>query len=130
VLAETQDGERADGVAWTSGATRRATVYSKVLTPLPAYGTRLRGIGFAEGDRPSRLVVELLNEFAGTHLADLLRLHPPDAPCRLVERLTDVAGGTRKGLSDLVDRLMAQIAEAPLGLPQQAGLAPLGPRGH
>ena len=58
--AERQDIDRAHRVTRASGPARWAAVDPAVLAPLPAYGTRLRGIGFAEGDRPSRLVVELI----------------------------------------------------------------------
>ena len=53
---------RADRVARASGPAVGAAVDPAVRAPLPAYGTRLRGIGFAAGDRPSRRVVELLDD--------------------------------------------------------------------
>ena len=79
MLTERQDIDRTHGVPRGRCATLLATVYPAVSAPLPAYGTRLRGKGFAEGDHPSRLVVQLLDELARAGRADLLRLHAPDA---------------------------------------------------
>src|SRR5258708_19007204 len=64
MVTETQDIHRTNGVTRASGSTVRTVVYPAVLAPLPAYGTRLRGIGFIDGNRASRLVVELLDELA------------------------------------------------------------------
>ena len=44
MLTETQNIQRAYCVTRACGPTVRATVYPAVLAPLPAYGTRLRGI--------------------------------------------------------------------------------------
>jgi hypothetical protein len=48
MLTETQDIQRAYCVTRACGPTVRAPVYPAVLAPLPAYGTRLRGIALIE----------------------------------------------------------------------------------
>ena len=111
-----------------SGPARGATVDPAVLAPLPAYGTRLRGIGFAEGDRPSRLVVELLDEFAGTGGTHLLRLYPSRALGGGIERLAHIAGRARERLRHLACRFVAEIADASLRLAEHLVLAALQPR--
>ncbi len=98
---ERQDIDRAHRIARASGPAVRATVYPAVLAPLPAYRACLRGIGFAEGERPSRLVVEQLDDLAGTGRTHLLRLLAPDALGGVIEWLTHVAGGVREGLGHL-----------------------------
>ncbi len=85
---ERKNIHRTHHVAGTGGPTMRAAVYPAVLAPLPAYGARLRGIGFAEGNGPSRLVIKLLDEFTGTGTTDLLGLPAPDALGRIVEGFT------------------------------------------
>src|SRR5262245_6572717 len=116
VLSEAQDIERAYRITGGRCAAIRAKVDPPVFAPLPAYGTRLRGIRFAEGDSPSRLVIKLLNELAGTRRAYLLSLDTPDALRGVIERLADIARRAGKGGRHLVRGLMAQIADAPLRL--------------
>lgn len=72
MLTETQDIQRAYCVTRACGPTVRATVYPAVLAPLPAYGTRLRGIALIDGDHASGLVIKLLNDLAGADGAHLL----------------------------------------------------------
>jgi hypothetical protein len=54
MLTETQDIQRAYCVTRACGPTVRATVYPAVLAPLPAYGTRLRGIPLNESRGASK----------------------------------------------------------------------------
>jgi len=127
MLTETQDIDCAHRVTWAGGPTVRAEVYPAVLIPLPAYGTRLRGIGFAEGDRPSRLVIELLNHLAGAGRAHLLGLHPSGALRGVIERLPHIARRTRKRTRNRVRRLVRGIAYLALGPVEHLILAPLQP---
>ncbi len=48
MLTETQDIQRAYCVTRACGPGARATVYPAVLAPLPAYGTRMRGIALID----------------------------------------------------------------------------------
>jgi hypothetical protein len=127
MLTEAQDIHRADGVARAGGPALGAAIYTAVLAPLPAYGTRLRGKGFAEGDGPNRFVGELADDLAGTGATHLLGLHAPDELGGVVKWLAHVAGGVRKGLGYLACGLVAQVADAPLGLVEHTALAPLQP---
>ena len=92
MLTEAQDSDRADRVARAGDPARRAAVDPALLAPLPAYGTRLRGIGFVDDNRASRLVIELLDDRAGTGGAHLLGLHPSGTPRGSIERLAHLAG--------------------------------------
>src|SRR5258706_4748819 len=127
MVTETQDIHRTDGVTRASGSTVRTVVYPAVLAPLPAYGTRLRGIGFINDNRASRLVVELLDELACASSAHLLGLYPSGALRRIVEWLTHVARGTRKRLSNRVGGLMRGVPYLTLRLVEHLILAALQP---
>jgi len=125
--AKGQDIDGAYRVPWASGFTTRAAINPAVSAPLPAYGTRLRGIGFVDSDGSSRLVIKLLDNLSRASGAYLLRLHSTNALGGVVERLTDVAGRARKCLSYLPCRLMAQIADTSLRLIQHPVFAALQP---
>jgi len=112
-------------VARTSGSARWTTIDPALFAPLPADGTRLRGRGFIERDRPSHLIVELVDEFARAGHTHLLRLHPARTLRGVVVWLSDVTGGARKRLSQLPGRLVAEIAYAPLRLSQHRILTAL-----
>jgi hypothetical protein len=135
MLTKRQNVHRTYRVAWGSGSAVRAVIDPAVPAPLPTYGTRLRGKGFAEGHHPSRLVIQLLDELARAGRADLLRLHASAPLCGLVERLTHLARHTRERAGNRVCGpvcgpvcgLVCQIADAPRRLAQQARLAPLQP---
>src|SRR5262245_56594898 len=96
--AKRQDIDRADHVTRASGLACWATVDPVVLAPLPAYRADLRGIGFAEGERPSRLVVQSIDDLAGASGTDLLGLYTPNPLCGVIEGLTDIAAGVGKRL--------------------------------
>ncbi len=128
MVPERQDIDRTHGVPWGRCTTMRATIDPALLAPLPAYGTRLRGIGFAEGNGSSCLVVQLGDELVRASSAHLLSLHPPDALGRRIERLPNVARRTGECLYNRVRGLVAQIADAPLRLVEQAILAALQSR--
>ena len=74
---------------------------------------------------PSRLVIELMDDLAGTRLAHLFAPVCAGALRGVVERLTDIAQRTGERLGHLARRLVAQIADVPLGFVQQPILAPL-----
>jgi hypothetical protein len=122
-----QDIQRANRIARASGPARWAAVDPSVLAPLPAYGTRLRGIGFAEGDCPSRFVVEQLDDLARAGGTYLLRLLASDTLCCVVERLTHIAGGVGEGLGHLARGLVAQVADPPMRFVEHRMLAALQP---
>jgi len=127
MVTERQDIDRAHSITWASGPAVGALVYPAVLASLPAYRAGLRGIGFAEGDGLSRLVIKLLDELACTCGTHLLRLLAPDALSRIVERLANVTCRAWEGLDNLPRGFVAQVTDAPLGLIEHAVLAPLQP---
>lgn len=77
MLTERQNIDRTYDIAGAGGSTVRTVIYPAVFAPLPAYGTRLRGIGFADGDGASCLVIQLLDECTGAGSTHLLRLYRP-----------------------------------------------------
>src|SRR5579872_3574867 len=125
MLTKAQDIDRAHRIARASGAAMGAAVYPAVLTPLPAYGTRLRGIGFIDDQGASRLVIELLDELAGTRSAHLLGLHPSAPLSRIIERLAYIARGARECRGNRVRGLVGGIAYLALGFIKQVMLAAL-----
>src|SRR5260221_12405442 len=127
MVTEAQDIRRAHRITGARGAAVRTAVYPAVLAPRPAYGTRLRGIGFADDNGTSRLVLQLLDELTGAGRAHLLGLHPSDALGRLIERLADEARGTRERLSYCMGGLVRGIPHLALGLVENVILAALQP---
>jgi hypothetical protein len=122
---ERQDIHRTDGITRASGSALGTPVDPAVHAPLPAYRACLRGIGFAESDRASRLVIQQLDDLACADATHLLSLLAPDALGRVVERLADVAQRAGEGFSHLACSLVAQVTNASLGLIEHAILAPL-----
>jgi hypothetical protein len=114
-----QDIGRAYCVAGAGGTTVRAPVDPAVSAPPPAYGTRLRAIGFVNHNRACGFVVELIDELAGTGLADGLRLYLAGTLGGLIERLAHIAQRTGEGLSHLARGFVAEVTDA--------SLAPLAP---
>jgi hypothetical protein len=116
--AKGQDIERAYRIARATRPAPSAAVDPAMSAPLPAYGTRLRGIRFVDGDRAHRLVGELIDNLAGTGGAHLLSLHAPTALRGVIERLAHRARRMRERLRYLPRRLVAQIADTSLRLIQ------------
>jgi hypothetical protein len=114
-------------VARAGGAAMRASVYPAVSAPPPAYGTRLRAVSLVNGNRASGLVIQLLDDLAGTRLADSLRLGAPGTLGGVVKGLAHIAPCTGERLGDLPRRLVAQITDAPLGPVEHPVLAALQP---
>src|SRR5262249_24643268 len=104
-----------------------ATIDPAVSAPLRACGICLRGVAFVDGNRANRLVIKLLDNLAGTPVADGLCLRAPRALGGVVERLTDIAERTREGVGHLPGRLVAEITHLPLCLAQHAVRAALQP---
>jgi hypothetical protein len=127
VNTKREDLDRAHRVTRAGDPARRAAVDPAVLAPLPAYGTRLRGIRFRDGNSASRLIVELVDDLAGTGRTHLLGSYPPGTLCGLIERFADIAGGVGKRRSHLSRRLVAQVADAPRRLAEHSVLAALQP---
>ncbi len=111
-----QDLHCAHRITGAGGAPVRTAGDPAVVAPLPADGTRLRGIGFVDGSRASRLVRQLLDELARAGRAgragraELLGVHPCGALGRLIARLADVAGGTGERRSDGLGGLVRRVA--------------------
>jgi hypothetical protein len=110
--ATRQDSAPLDHVPWARGLASWTPRDPAALAPLPTAWAWWRGRRLAKGDRPSRRVVEVLEELAGASGAHLLRLYPPKA----------LRG--RMGLMGLMG-LMAGLAEEARALAEQRLLAPL-----
>ena len=135
--ATRQDSAPLDHVTWARGLASWAPRDPAALAPLPTAWAWLRGRRLAEGDRPCRRVVELLEEFAGASGTHLLRLYPPKALrgvmglmglMGLLAGLAPRAGVVWKRLSHLMDRLVAPLAEEARARAEQRLLAPLPAR--
>jgi hypothetical protein len=122
-----QDIDRTHDVTWSYRSALGAVVYPAVFAPLPAYGTRLRAICLVYGDRPSSLIIKLLDDLTRAGSADLLCLHAPDTLRGLVEGLTYIAGGTWKRLRNGVRGLMGGISYLVLRFAEYPILAALQP---
>lgn len=114
MYSKRQNIDRADRVTWASDPARWTAINPAVFAPLPAYGTRLRGICFTNNDGASSLVVEVLDNAACADLTYLLRLPASNALSRVIERLTHKARRAWECLSDLMRCLVAQITHASL----------------
>ena len=105
-----QDSDCAHRIAWASGPAVRAAVDPPVRAPLPAYGTRLRGIGFAAGDRPSRRVVQQVDDLTGTGTTYRLGRFAPGTLGGASEWLAPIARRARERHRHLARGLLAEIA--------------------
>ncbi len=125
MLTEREDVGCAHSIPRGRCAAVRATIYPTMLAPLPAYGTRLRAVCLVNRNRACGFVVELIDELAGTCLANSLRLCAPCSLRGVIEWFTHITQCMREGVGHLPSRLVAQITEAPLGLVEQLVLATL-----
>ncbi len=125
ILTQAQDIERANRIARPTSAARWTAKGPAVSAPLPTYGTRLRGIRFIESHSSSRLVIQLLDELAGTSGAHLLGLYSPDALSSVVKRLPYIARRIWEGSCHLARGFVAQIANTSLRLIQHSVFASL-----
>src|SRR5262249_53356449 len=127
MVPEAQDIHRAHRVTRDSGSALRTAVDPAVFAPLPAYGTRLRGIGFTDGNRASRLIIELPNDLARASRTHLLGLHASVALRGVVERLAHIARGTGERRSYRMRGLVGGMAHLALRLVEHLVFAALQP---
>src|SRR5262249_426867 len=101
------------------GAVARAALDPSECAPLPAYGTRLRAIGFVDDYCARRLVIELLDELARARGAHLLSLHASSALGRVITWLAYIARGTGERLRERLRSLVGGVSHLALRFAKQ-----------
>src|SRR5574341_405900 len=97
MASNSQNIHAADHIAWGRLPTRPTVIEAPVLVPFPAYGTRLRGIGFVHLDRATGFIIQLGNQAGITRATDLLSLVASQVLCGIVKGLPHIARGAREG---------------------------------
>lgn len=125
MTANTQDVCTADHVPGRYSSALATTIDPLTLVPLPAYGTRLRGVVFIFLDCATGLVVELCNHLCIAGATDSLRLPSPNLLSGIVKRLAHMTGCTGECFGHFAGRLVRQVSYPVGSLVQQLGFAPL-----
>ena len=114
-----------NGVSWGRHSALLTAVYAPALVPLPAYGTRLRGVRLLRLDGPTGFVIQEANELGITRATDLLCLTTAQTLRRTVKRLAHIAGGARKRLGHLAGGFVHEIPQAAIRFRQHRGFPAL-----
>lgn len=112
-------------VARRGVATVSTPINPSALLPTPAYGTRLRAIGFWHDHCARTFVVKLIDDLRVACRTYLLCLDAANLLRRLIERLTDNHFSIRKLFLHQGRRFMRQIIDSIARLSQHLGLASL-----
>jgi hypothetical protein len=112
MTTNSQNVQTANHITWRGLSTRPTAIDTPVLVPLPAYGTRLRGIGFVHLYCTTGFIVQLRNQPGVTRTANLLRLPCAQTLCGIIEWLTHIAGGAWERLGHFARGLMHYITQA------------------
>jgi hypothetical protein len=126
--ATRQDSDPPDPVPWARGLPSWAPRDPAALAALPTARAWWRGRRLAEGDHPSRRVVEWLEELASASGTHPLRVYPPKALRGRMGRMAGLApraGAVCKRLGHLLDHLVAPLVEEARALAEQRLLTPL-----
>ena len=125
MTTDSQNIQAANDITRRGETTLATVIRASSLVPLPAYGTRLRGVMFVDFDGATGFVIQLGNQSGIARITDLLCLATSELLCCVVKRFADIAGGARKRLRHLTRGFVEQIAHAAMRLRQHLGFAPL-----
>ena len=115
MLTDCQDVDGSNDISWGRHPAL-APENTVVLAPFAAYGTRLRRVFLINHNGTSQLVVKELDNLEATGLTYLLGLSSSQLRCRIVERLTYIAGSSWESVSDKPSCLMKDVLDAVLSL--------------